>query len=817
MKNGKKLILRIAVAMMCAAMAVSTLPAAVFAEDTGTTPGFTQSEEENTGVCGGITWTIENDGTLTISPAETPAEGYVKGVMKSFCTATDEETGTGDYKNYPWYNKTFTKIVVADGVTSIAAKAFITNGNVTEVTIGKDVSEINAGAFAQLAACTGFTVADGNTHFTAVDGVLYNGNMSKLYYYPIAKEGTAFEIPGSVTMVGYNAIFRTKLTSITFEKSNLPLTLGFGCLAKNTVSEMDLPARVSKTCDAIFVGWTKNQTVWCANEGIYNTIMDSQTGGVNCQLMVRGRDYIHKTADYTFLCGNDGAVITRYTGHAEKLDIPETVEVDGKTFTVVGIGDAAFGILEGDPTRDVKEITIPATVTSIGKGAFEGRSYNAQDRKDSLEKVTILGNTVTVSGYAFARNPDLILDMSNVETLNATEDDYHSHFNAAKEIYVKNEEMAEKVLDFIGPNTRVYIAPKNEAYSPYWSVKSDGKNPPTFTKQKPATKTLTFNYADGSSDKVVKVRPDGVYPLSKETTPTRTGYTFAGWYNGDTKVEGESLTVGKDITLTAKWTANTYTIKFDPNGGTGTIKDQGATYDADVTLPENTFTNGDKIFIGWAKSADGQVVCADKATVKNLTADREITLYAVWAVKSVPVNPATPVIPSEPTVTPSVSNGWKDVSQGTVYYKNGVKVKGWQKIDGETYYFDQKGVLQTGWLDLDGHWYRLDNTGAMQTGWVKVGKAWYFMEENGVMDAATWLSDGGKWYYLGADGTMYSNKWRCTKGVWYYLLGNGEMAKNRWIEDKGNWYYLGADGGMLVDTTTPDGYRVDENGVWIKK
>ena len=64
---------------------------------------------------------------------------------------------------------------------------------------------------------------------------------------------------------------------------------------------------------------------------------------------------------------------------------------------------------------------------------------------------------------------------------------------------------------------------------------------------------------------------------------------------------------------------------------------------------------------------------------------------------------------------------------------------------------------------------------------------------------------------------MYSNKWRCTKGVWYYLLGNGEMAKNRWIEDKGNWYYLGADGGMLVDTTTPDGYRVDENGVWIKK
>lgn len=813
MKNGKKFILRIAVAMMCAAMAVSALPAAAFAEYTGTTPGFTQGEEENTGVFGGITWTIES-GTMTIAPAENPTDGLAKGVMKSLSTATDYDTGNGDFKQYPWYGKSFNKIVVAEGVTSIAAKAFITNGNVTEVEIGKDVSEIGAGAFAQLASCTGFTVAEGNKKFIAVDGVLYNENMSKLYYYPIAKEGTAFEIPGSVTMVGYNAIFRTKLTSITFEESDKDLTLGFGCLAKNTVSEIDLPARVSKICSAVFTDWMKDQTVWCANEKIYNMI--SQTGGVRCQLMVRGRDYVCEKDGYTFLCGNDGAVITNYTGHEEKLNIPETVEVDGKTFTVVGIADGAFGILEANPIqfRSLKEVTIPATVTSIGSQAFQG--YNAQDRKDSLEKVTILGNTVTVGGYAFARNANMILDMSNVETLNATEDAYHSHFNAAKEIYVKNEEMAEKVLDFIGEGTKVYIAPKAD-YSPCWSVTSDHKTPPTYTKKIPETKTLTFNYTGVSSDKVVKVKPNGVYPLSEETAPTRPGYTLAGWYNGDTKVEDKDLTVGEDITLTAKWMANTYTIKFDPNGGTGTIKDQGATYDADVTLPENTFTNGDKIFIGWATSADGQVVYADKATVKNLATDGEVTLYAVWAVKSVPINPATPVIPSEPMVTPSVSNGWKDVSQGTVYYKNGVKVKGWQKINGETYYFDQKGVLQTGWLELDGRWYRMDNTGAMQTGWVKVGKAWYFMDENGVMDAATWLSDGGKWYYLGADGAMYSNKWRCTKGVWYYLLGNGEMAKNCWIEDKGNWYYLGADGGMLIDTTTPDGYRVDENGAWIKK
>ena len=42
------------------------------------------------------------------------------------------------------------------------------------------------------------------------------------------------------------------------------------------------------------------------------------------------------------------------------------------------------------------------------------------------------------------------------------------------------------------------------------------------------------------------------------------------------------------------------------------------------------------------------------------------------------------------------------------------------------------------------------------------------------------------------------------------------MAESSWIEWKGEYYYVGNDGVMLTDTITPDGYRVDAAGVWVK-
>ena len=49
---------------------------------------------------------------------------------------------------------------------------------------------------------------------------------------------------------------------------------------------------------------------------------------------------------------------------------------------------------------------------------------------------------------------------------------------------------------------------------------------------------------------------------------------------------------------------------------------------------------------------------------------------------------------------------------------------------------------------------------------------------------------------------------------WYFFNGGGHMVKDQWVEWKGKWYYLSSDGKMAFDTITPDGYRVDQDGVW---
>jgi hypothetical protein len=52
------------------------------------------------------------------------------------------------------------------------------------------------------------------------------------------------------------------------------------------------------------------------------------------------------------------------------------------------------------------------------------------------------------------------------------------------------------------------------------------------------------------------------------------------------------------------------------------------------------------------------------------------------------------------------------------------------------------------------------------------------------------------------------------KGKWYYFDNEGYMKKG-WILWNAKWYYLGENGDMLLDTITPDGYRLDKDGVYI--
>lgn len=114
----------------------------------------------------------------------------------------------------------------------------------------------------------------------------------------------------------------------------------------------------------------------------------------------------------------------------------------------------------------------------------------------------------------------------------------------------------------------------------------------------------------------------------------RTGYTFAGWNtaaNGTGTDYAPGSTISTGATLYAKWTANSYTVKFKANGGSGTMDDQSFTYDATQALTRNAFTRDSYHFAGWALSSGNTAIYMDGQTVKNLSDKGTVTLHAVWA------------------------------------------------------------------------------------------------------------------------------------------------------------------------------------------
>ncbi|WP_172924512.1 CAP domain-containing protein [Streptococcus sp. 3167] len=126
----------------------------------------------------------------------------------------------------------------------------------------------------------------------------------------------------------------------------------------------------------------------------------------------------------------------------------------------------------------------------------------------------------------------------------------------------------------------------------------------------------------------------------------------------------------------------------------------------------------------------------------------------------------------------------QDIGRGMGFWQQSGSRWWFMQLDG-SYPYNQ-------WAKLDNIWYHFDSSGWMQTGWLKDGKAWYYLDGSGAMKTG-WLKDNGSWYYLDGSGAM----------------------KTGWFTVSGKWYYAYSSGALAINTTTPDGYRVNYNGEWI--
>ena len=143
------------------------------------------------------------------------------------------------------------------------------------------------------------------------------------------------------------------------------------------------------------------------------------------------------------------------------------------------------------------------------------------------------------------------------------------------------------------------------------------------------TYTVTFNANGGSTPTTSKsVTYNSTYGTLP--TPTRTGYTFKGWYtttSGDIQITSSTnVTVAANRTLYAQWTANSYTVTFNANGGNTPTASKSVTYNSTYgTLP--TPIREGYTFKGWFTAASGGTqVTGD--TQMSITENQ--TIYAQW-------------------------------------------------------------------------------------------------------------------------------------------------------------------------------------------
>lgn len=305
--------------------------------------------------------------------------------------------------------------------------------------------------------------------------------------------------------------------------------------------------------------------------------------------------------------------------------------------------------------------------------------------------------------------------------------------------------------------------------------------------------------------------------------PTRVGYDFDGWYadyNAETKVytipfngqvDISTDTTGK--TIYAKWAAHTYYITYELGGHANPITPKLKTYGVSYTppTPENITTG--YAFAGWYKELSYvNQYLGDDLTTGTTTQ----VVYAKWD-----QNPSPSPSPSPSPYNPGGGGGSSGGGGGggVLAPKNNIPsvlsintkkdIKAALSYNTCKWSYDPikdkwqlKGDLENG-LNInavDGFYIVAredENFNSLATG--KLVIETYYFDAQGDMWKGFVKTADNKTYYFDAT----------------YDKREGLMAIG-WTKIVNDWYYFGTDGTMLINSVTPDGYQVGENGKWIQ-
>lgn len=182
------------------------------------------------------------------------------------------------------------------------------------------------------------------------------------------------------------------------------------------------------------------------------------------------------------------------------------------------------------------------------------------------------------------------------------------------------------------------------------------------------TYTVSFDANGGNGAPVAQTKTKGTDLTLSTKTPSRSGYTFAGWSTSSTASSptyypGGKYTADASATLYAVWVKapSNYTVSYNANGGSGAPSSQIKTENVSLTLSSTTPTRSGYKFLGWSTSSTATSATYQPGDVYTVNAS--IMLYAVWrkdnydiSVSNLTVNPSTVEQYSDTSVSVRVDN-----------------------------------------------------------------------------------------------------------------------------------------------------------------